>query len=118
MLSFEQNRAVVGWLRRHSALPLVALELWPECLQRSRHDKGEIPATCDELAAAVEADPDEVSRVMSELESIGAIARARERVAGMRGPGRARYWVYPRVDAHLAGRSGTPRHRARSTRAE
>ncbi|GGE97241.1 hypothetical protein GCM10011404_32960 [Sphingomonas prati] len=34
---------------------------------------------------------------MTELESIGAIIRRRERVAGMRGRGIVRYFINPRV---------------------
>ena len=40
---------------------------------------------------------------MGELEACGAIIRRREKVAGMRGPGRARYFMNPRVGTHLTG---------------
>jgi hypothetical protein len=38
---------------------------------------------------------------MADLESIGAIARRRERVAGMRGPGVVRYFMNPGVATNL-----------------
>ena len=44
-----------------------------------------------------------VSAIMGELEGIGAIIRRRERVAGMRGPGRVHYFMNPNVGTHLPG---------------
>lgn len=78
MLSAEQNRAVVGWLRRYSASPLVALELWAVCFEHQRRGTNEIRATRQELADAVGTNPAEVSRIMGELVSIGAITRSYE----------------------------------------
>ena len=40
---------------------------------------------------------------MGELAKVGAVITRRERVAGMRGPGRAMYLMNPRVGTHLAG---------------
>ena len=40
---------------------------------------------------------------MGELASVGAVTTRRERVAGMRGPGRAVYFMNPNVGTHLAG---------------
>ena len=40
---------------------------------------------------------------MHELAGIGAIIVHREKVAGMRGPGRAVYLMNPNVGTHLAG---------------
>jgi hypothetical protein len=105
MLSPEQNLAVVRWLRHNSALPMIALELWAECFQHLRADTGEIVATRDELATAVGANSDNVSRIMSELEGVGAVMRQRERVPGMRGRGRVRYFINPRIATHLPGQA-------------
>ena len=40
---------------------------------------------------------------MGELEEVGAISRRVERVPGMRGPGRAVYYMNPNVATHLPG---------------
>lgn len=103
MLSPDQNRAVVRWLRANSQRPLVAVALWAELFSHLRRDTGEVMATREELAAAVEATPDHVSAIMGELESVGAISRRRAKVAGMRGPGMVRYFLNPRVGTHLTG---------------
>src|SRR3954467_3065161 len=103
MLSPEQNAAVVRWLRQHSERPVLALALWGELFTALRRDTGEIVLTRDELAERVGTTPGEVSRIMHELASIGAIIVHRERVAGMRGPGRAVYLMNPNVGTHLTG---------------
>ena len=111
MLSPEQNAAVMRWLRQHSERPVVALALWGELFTALRRDTGEVMLTRDELAERVGTRPDHVSRVMHELASIGAIIIHRERVAGMRGPGRAVYLMNPTVATNLAG---TARDRAQA----
>ncbi|MFC7739269.1 helix-turn-helix domain-containing protein [Roseomonas sp. GCM10028921] len=96
MMSAADNARVVRWLRRNSAYPVVAPDLWAELFTVLRLDTGEIMQTRDELATAVETTPRTVSRVMSELESIGAIIRHRE------GRG-VRYYMSPRIGTHLTG---------------
>src|SRR3954471_7314708 len=103
MLSPEQNAAVMRWLNRHSKRPRVALELWGELFTALRRDTGEIALTRDELAERVGTTPEHVSSVMHELAGIGAIAVHRERVAGIRGPGRAVYLMNPNVATNLTG---------------
>ena len=103
MLSPEQNAAVMRWLRQHSQRPVLALALWGELFTALRRDTGEVMLTRDELAERIGATPGEVSRVMHELASIGAIIVNRERVAGMRGRGRAVYFMNPNVGTHLTG---------------
>src|SRR4051794_7296713 len=103
MLSPEQNAAVMRWLNRHSKRPRVALELWGELFTALRRDTGEVMLTRDELAERVGATPEHVSSVMHELAGIGAIIVHRERVAGMRGPGRAVYLMNPNVATNLTG---------------
>src|SRR3954451_14409659 len=103
MLSPEQNAAVMRWLRQHSRQPTMALALWGELFTALRRDTGEIMLTRDELAERVGASADEVSRVMGELARIGAVTVHREKVAGMRGPGRAVYLMNPNVATHLTG---------------
>ena len=103
MLSPTQNRAVVAWLMKHSSRPQQAALLWSLLFEHLRHDTGEVMLTRDQMAEEVGESPANVSRIMTELESIGAISRRRERVAGMRGPGLVRYVMNPNVGTHLAG---------------
>ena len=103
MLSPDQNAAVVKWIIEHSRRPLVSLELWSLLFKSLRTDTGEIVQTRDELAELLKVRPTEVSQVMGELASIGAISRRREKVAGMRGPGLVRYFMNPRVATNLTG---------------
>lgn len=103
MLSPDQNAAVMRWVRQNSRRPMLALAVWGELFTALRHDTGEVTMTRDELAERVGAAPGDVSRVMGELAEIGAIFVRRERVAGMRGPGRAVYFMNPNVATHLAG---------------
>ncbi len=103
MLSPAQNASVVRWLGRHSTRPRIAVQLWAEMLCALRIDTGEVMLSRDQLASSVEARPAEVSEILSELERIGAITRSRQRVAGMRGPGRVSVYVSPLVATHLAG---------------
>jgi CRP-like cAMP-binding protein len=105
MLSPAENAAVVDWLVQNSKRPFVALRLWAKLFDNLRTDTGEIVLTRDELAERVNETPDNVSTIMGELESIGAISRRRERVAGMRGPGMVRYFMNPRVGTHLTGKT-------------
>ena len=105
MLSPAENAAVVDWIAQHSRYPQVAMRLWARLFDNLRTDTGEIVLTRDELAELVDEFPDNVSRIMSELESIGAISRRRERVPGMRGPGQVRYFMNPRVGTHLTGKT-------------
>jgi hypothetical protein len=103
MLSPAQNRAVVNWLLEHAERPREAVALWVLLFEHLDRGTGMIVLTRDELAEQVGTHPDHVTRIMAELESIGAISRRRERVAGMRGPGVARYFMNPNVGTHLLG---------------
>ena len=103
MLSPDQNRAVVRWLRAHSSRPMCAAVVWAELFSAVDRDTGEILLSRDQLAALAGIAVQHVSNVMTELESIGAISRRREKVVGMRGPGRTRYFMNPLVGTHLGG---------------
>src|SRR3954452_142571 len=103
MLSPSQNRAVLSWLLEHSTRPRKAVELWALLFEHLRRDTGEIALTRDELAAEVGVAAEDVSRLMHELASIGAIIVHREKVAGMQGRGRAVYFMNPNVATNLAG---------------
>jgi CRP-like cAMP-binding protein len=101
MLSPEQNAAVVNWLVKQSARPLVAVRLWALCFEHLDKDTGEIRRTRDQIAESLGIGADHVSQIMSELVKAGAIIRHRVRIAGMRGPGAVRYFMNPRVATHL-----------------
>ena len=103
MISAEQNRAVVRWLKTNSARPMQAMDLWAELFTAVDRDTGEVLLTRDQLAELVGVTAQHVSAIMSELEGIDAIIRRRERVAGMRGPGRVRYFMNSLVGTHLTG---------------
>jgi CRP-like cAMP-binding protein len=106
MMSPEDNAKVVAWLAENSSLPMLAMRLWSVLFLHLRRDTGEIMQTRDELADAVGTSPDDVSRIMGELERIGAISRKRTKIAGMRGPGMARYFMNPKIGTHLTGAAG------------
>ena len=104
MISADQNRAVVRWLRTNSRRPMCAATLWAELFSAVDRDTGEIMLTRDQLAELTGIASQHVTNIMSELEGIGAIIKRRERVVGMRGPGMVRYFMNPVVGTHLAGR--------------
>lgn len=58
---------------------------------------GAVTLTREELAAAIGTEPKNVSTMMGTLERMGVIYRRRHKVAGMRGPGIARYFVNQHV---------------------
>src|SRR4051794_22338535 len=103
MLSPAQNHAVLSWLLEHSSRPRKAVELWALLFMHLRRDTGEIALTRDELAEAIGVTPENLSRLMHELASIGAVIVHREKVAGMRGRGRAVYLMNPNVATSLGG---------------
>ena len=105
MVSSAQNKAVIGWLTENSRQPLKAMRLWAELLDNMRRDTGEVSMTRDELAVAINISAAEISRTMTELESIGAISKKRQAVAGMRGPGTVHYFVNPMIATTLGGQA-------------
>src|SRR4051794_10074927 len=103
MLSPSQNRAIVLWLLEHSSRPRKALELWTLLFEHLRRDTGEIALSRDEIADELGVAPADVSRLMGELEGIGAISRRLEKIPGLRGRGRVVYFMNPNVATNLAG---------------
>ena len=98
MIGPNENRAVVNWLTTSSRRPISAVRVWAECFTGLRMDTGEIVISRDELAERVGIAVCNVSAIMSELESIGAISRVRS------GRG-VRYFMNPNVGTCLKGRS-------------
>lgn len=103
MVSAVQHDAVVEWLATNSRRPMKAVRLWSKLFTAVDRATNEVMLTRNQLADLVSESPDNVSAIMGELESIGAISRRRERVAGMRGPGVVRYFMNPMVGTHLPG---------------
>jgi hypothetical protein len=105
MLSPVDNDRVVEWLSENSSRAPSAMRLWSKLFVHLCWDTGEIVQTREELADAVGIAPRDVSRIMTELEGIGAIIRRREKIAGLRGPGPVRYFMSPRIGTHLTGKA-------------
>jgi hypothetical protein len=96
MLSPSQNAAVVRWLTTNSKRRVAAVNLWARLFEVMRNDTGQIMQTREELAAHLGIDPDDLSRIMSELASINAIRRERN------GRG-VRYFMNSNIATHLPG---------------
>ena len=103
MLSAKQNAAVVTWLLRNSKRPHIAVRLWAELFDHLRTDTGQVILTRTELAGVVGTTANNISAVMSELESIGAITKRLEKVNGLKGRGIVFYFMNPRVATNLTG---------------
>ena len=110
-LSPSQNKAVARWLAQNSERPQKAMLLWAELFDRLRRDTGQIMLSRDELAQLLGEHPSNVSKIMGELGSIGAVITRRERVR-LRGPARSSYFMNPNVATNL---SGAARDRAQAS---
>ncbi len=96
MLSPSQNSAVVRWLSENSKRPQAATLLWARLFEVIRNDTGEIMQTRDELAQWLGVEPQNLSRIMSELASINAVRREKR--------GReVRYFMNSTIATHLPG---------------
>lgn len=102
MLSPQQNLAVVEWLHANSSRARAATRLWAHLFVHLDHDTGQIHATRDELAEAVGITPSEVSIIITELVTLGAVTRWYEPVPGMRGKGALRIAMNPLVATKLS----------------
>lgn len=94
MISPEQNRAVVDWLEEKSKRPLKALRLWALLFENVHRETGQIMLTRQEIAKEINIKLCNVSSIMSELESIGAILKHKN------GRG-VIYYMNPHVGTHL-----------------
>lgn len=102
-LTSAQNAAVVDWLSEHSRHPKVAMRLWAILFTNMDRDTQEIFFTRDDLADLARTHPNNVSEIMRELVSIGAVIVRREPVPGLKGPGVNRYFMNPKVATQLSG---------------
>jgi CRP-like cAMP-binding protein len=101
MISPAQNSAVVSWLLANSKRRTEAVQLWALLFTAMRNDTGEVMLTRAQMAERVGMELQNVSRIMTELESINAIRREKS--------GRAiRYFMSAQIATHVA----TPAARA------
>ena len=104
MINPAQNFAVLEWLRQHSKRPQVAVSLWGLLLTALRMDTGEILLTRAQIAERIGIEPQNVSRIMSELAQINAIRRQKE--------GRkVRYFLNANIATHIPGPEARQRAR-------
>lgn len=97
MIRPAQNAAVVDWLEANSKRPMKAMRVWALLFDHLMPHTGQIMLTREEIAEKVGIDADNVSKIMRELASFGAIFAEREKVAGLRGPGFVRYFMNKHV---------------------
>jgi len=94
MISPTQNDLVVEWLLNNSKRPTSAFRLWTKLFKVIDVQTGQIMLTRQEIAQEVNIKLCNVSSIMSELESIGAILKKKE------GRG-VIYYMNPHVGTHL-----------------
>lgn len=78
MISPEQNRSVVNWLDEKSTQPRKALRLWALLFEYVHRETGQIMLSRQEIAEKIKMRSNDVSRIMSELESINAILKKKD----------------------------------------
>lgn len=93
MIRPAQNRAVTLWLLKNSKRPMKAVDVWTLLFDHLFPHTGQIMLTREEIAEKVGIRVNEVTAVMNELVRFGAIFSERKKVAGMRGPGLAHYYM-------------------------
>jgi len=94
MLNAEQNFLVVDWLEENSKRPLKALKLWALLFDNVHRETGQIMLTRQEMAEQMKIHANDITAIMSELESIKAIIKQKE------GRG-VTYYMNPNVGTHL-----------------
>jgi len=78
MISPEQNKLVVNWLDDNSTQPRKSVRLWALLFENVHRETGQIMLSRQELADKMNLRPNNISRIMSELESINAILKKKE----------------------------------------
>jgi CRP-like cAMP-binding protein len=87
---------IVAYLNRHSRRPRKAVEVFTRLFATLPPDSNEVTLSRQQLGQLVGIRPSEISAIMGELESIGAVYRRQE------GRG-VRYFVHPSLGTHLTG---------------
>lgn len=96
MLTPSQNAAVARWIFNNSKRPQAASLLWAELFTALHPSTGEIMLSREELAQRLGILPRDLSSIMTELASIGAIIREKH--------GRTvRYVMSPHIATHQTG---------------
>jgi hypothetical protein len=104
MINPAQNFAVLEWLGQHSKRPQAATKLWGLLLTALRYDTGEILLTRAQISQRIGIEPQNVSRIMTELAQINAIRREKR--------GRAVcYFLNPNIATHIPGPEARQRAR-------
>jgi len=78
MISPEQNKLVVNWLDENSTQPRKSVRLWALLFENIHRETGQIMLSRQELADKMNLRPNNVSRIMSELEGINAILKKKD----------------------------------------
>lgn len=78
MISPEQNLAVVNWLTSKSKRPLKSVKLWALLFDNVHRETGQIMLSRQELSEKIEEKLYNISRIMTELESIRAILKKKD----------------------------------------
>lgn len=94
MINAEQNRSVVDFLDEKSTQPRKSVRLWALLFEYVHRETGQIMLTRQEIADKLEMRTNDISRIMSELESINAIIKEKE------GRG-VTYYMNPNIGTHL-----------------
>jgi len=94
MINAEQNFAVVKWLNKNSKRRNEAVLLWALLFDNVHRETGQIMLTRQEIADKLEIRHNNITAIMSELESINAIIKEKE------GRG-VTYYMNPSVGTHL-----------------
>ena len=102
-LSPRENARVVVWLLEHSDRPKVAVRVWAALLEFLDTNDPHNVLMREQIAEVVRTKPSEVSRIMSNLGSIGAVTTRRDNSVGRRGPATVIYFVNPRIATVLTG---------------
>lgn len=97
MIRPAQNRAVTLWIMDNSKRPMKAISVWTLLFDHLMPHTGQVMLTREEIAEQVGIRVSDVSQIMTELVTFGAIFSEREKVAGMRGPGLVRYYMNKHV---------------------
>lgn len=78
MISPEQNLSVVQWLNRNSKRRVEAVELWALLFDYVHRETGQIMLTRLEIAQKLSIRHNNVTAIMTELESINAIVKKKD----------------------------------------
>lgn len=95
MISPEQNFAVVNWLTLKNKRLLKSVKLWDLLFENVHRETGQIMLSRQELSEKIEEKSYNISRIITELESIGAIFRKKD------GQG-VSYYMNPNVSNHYS----------------